>query len=93
MRPAKSYVIPNPQLKGYPHNVPSDLETAKKWTGAIRERPDLGVNLHDGKHYVGVYASHRGRPYLKLIPKRKQTLPENTEMLGEAQRATLPHSE
>jgi hypothetical protein len=40
-RPVKSYVIPNPQLKGYPPNVPSDLDPSKKWTGAIRQRPDV----------------------------------------------------
>ena len=58
-RPSKSYVIPNPQLKGYPPNVPGDLEPSKRWTGVIRNRDDLGINLHDGRHYTGVYASNR----------------------------------
>jgi hypothetical protein len=30
VNPTKSYVIPHPQLKGDPPNVPSDLEPAKK---------------------------------------------------------------
>jgi hypothetical protein len=81
IRPLKSYVIPNPQLKGYPHNIPSDLEPSKKWVGALRDRPDVLPHLHNGTYYVGVYASHRDRPYLKLIPKKKNKLPENAETL------------
>jgi hypothetical protein len=83
MRPSKSYIIPNPQLKGYPPNVPSDLESSKRWTGAIRKRDDLGVNLRDGRHYTGVYASNRNRPYLIRIPKEKAAnLPEGTKPFG-----------
>jgi hypothetical protein len=78
IRPAKSYVIPNPQLKGYPCNVPSDLEPSKRWTGAIRKREDLALNLHDGRHYTGIYASHRNRPYLMRIPKKVDKLPKGT---------------
>jgi integrase len=40
-RPLKNYIIPNPQLKGYPPNVPGELEPAKKWTGALRQRTDV----------------------------------------------------
>lgn len=82
VRPKKSYIIPNPQLKGYPHNIPSDLDPAKKWVGVVRKRDDLGIDLHDGHHYVGVYASHRDKPYLIKIPKKKTTLPDNTEALA-----------
>ena len=82
-RPSKSYVIPNPQLKGYPPNVPGDLEPSKRWTGAIRKRDDLGINLRDGHHYTGVYASNRNKPYLIRIPTEKATrLPEGTKPLG-----------
>src|SRR4051812_4794897 len=35
-RPVKSYLIPNPQLLGYPPNIPFDLEPNKRWTGVIR---------------------------------------------------------
>src|SRR5687767_12101587 len=31
IRPLASYIIPNPQLKGYPPNLPADLDPAKKW--------------------------------------------------------------
>jgi hypothetical protein len=82
VRPNKSYLIPNPQLKGYPPNVPSDLEPAKKWTGAIRKREDTIPDLHTGNFYTGIYASHRNRPYLIRIPKKKDPLPEGTEELG-----------
>jgi hypothetical protein len=79
-RPSKFYVITNPQLKGYPPNVPSDLEPAKKWTGAIRQRPDVIPSLYTGNFYVAVYASHRDRPYLKRIRKKKD-LPAGTKKL------------
>ena len=38
-KPKNAYVIPNPQMKGYRPNTPSDLEPAKKWTGVVRKRP------------------------------------------------------
>jgi hypothetical protein len=82
IRPTKSYVIAHPQLKGYPPNIPSDLEPSKRWTGAIRQRPDLIINMRDGNHYTGVYASHCDRPYLMRIPVRKDKLPAGTESFG-----------
>jgi hypothetical protein len=82
IRPAKSYQITNPQLKGSPRNIPSDLEPSKRWTGAIRKRDDLEINLHDGRHDTGVYASNRDRPYLIRIPKKANNLPEGTKTLG-----------
>ena len=81
MRPTKSYVISSPQLKGYPPNVPSDLEPSKRWTGAIRKRKDIALDLHDGRHYTGIYASHRDKPYLIRIPKKTSKLPAGTEEL------------
>jgi hypothetical protein len=78
IHPAKSYIIPNPQLKGYPDNIPSDLEPAKKWTGVIRKRPDLIADLRTGDFYTGIYASHRDRPYLIRIPKSKAKMPKGT---------------
>jgi hypothetical protein len=73
--PSQTYIIPNPQFKGCPHNIPADLEPAKKWTGALRERLDVIPDIHNGTYYTGVYASHRDKPYLKQIPKRKKKLP------------------
>jgi hypothetical protein len=81
LRPTKSYMIANPQLKGYPPNVPYDLQSAKTWTGAIRRRPDIIPNLQTGNFYVGVYASHRDRPYLKRIPEKKDRFPPGTKKL------------
>jgi hypothetical protein len=83
LRPKKSYVIPNPQVKGYPQSVPSDLEPSKRWTGLIRRRPDLKINPRDGNHYVGIYASHRDRPYLMRIPQAWDKLPEGTTELSQ----------
>jgi hypothetical protein len=81
MYPKTNYVISNPQLKGYPPNVPSDLEPSKRWTGAIRPRPDLIHDLHTGHFHTGIYASNRDRPYLVRIPKRRNKLPEGTTEL------------
>jgi hypothetical protein len=69
-RPRKSYVIPNPQLKGYPSNIPMELAPSKTWTGAFRRRDDLKFDPHDGKHYAAVCATHRDKPYFKLIPPK-----------------------
>jgi hypothetical protein len=81
VRPKTSYVIPNPQLKGYPLNVPSTLEPSEKWTGAIRQRVDMIPDLYTGNYYAGIYASNRDRPYLIRIPKRRNKLPAGTTAL------------
>jgi hypothetical protein len=77
--PEKNYIIPNPQLKGYPPNIPSTLEPSKRWTGAIRPRPEIIPDMHTGNFYTGIYASNRERPYLVRIPKRHDNLPKGTE--------------
>lgn len=74
VRPIKIYVISNPQLKGYPPNVPATVEPKKQWVGAIRRRnDDLGIDVHDGTYYAGIYTTHRSRPYLKRIPPKRQS--------------------
>lgn len=76
-RPTKSYVVANPQLKGYPPNIPSELAPSKSWRGVIRKRADelppelRAPNLHTGNFYAGVYTTNRDRPYLIHIPERK----------------------
>jgi len=82
VQPERSYQIANPQLKGCPRNVPSTLEPSKRWTGAIRQRPDVIPNIHTGDFYTGIYASNRDHPYLVRIPKRQDKLPEGTTTLG-----------
>lgn len=69
VRPAAAYMIPNPQPRGHPCNVPADLDPGKKWTGFVRNRQDepKRVDFRDGWHYVGVYTTARNRPYLKRI--------------------------
>jgi hypothetical protein len=69
-RPIKAYVVPNPQLKGYPPNIPHLLEPARTWTGAIRKRQDYIENIRDGDHYVCIYVSTRTRPHRKRIKPR-----------------------
>jgi hypothetical protein len=80
--PDKSYAIMHPQLKGYPPNLPSTLEPARRWTGAVRPRIDIIPDIQTGNFYVGVYASNRDRPYLIRIPRRHDKLPEGTEELS-----------
>jgi hypothetical protein len=70
-RPARSFVIANPQLKGYPPNIPADIEPSKRWTGAIRKRPDIVPEIHNGHYYVGISTTHQNRPLLKRIPKKR----------------------
>jgi hypothetical protein len=84
VRPKTSYAITNPQLTGYPPNIPSDLEPSKRWTGAIRQRPDVIPDMRTGNYYAGIYASNRDRPYLIRIPKRRRKLPEGITTLEAA---------
>lgn len=69
-RPKRSMVVTNPQLRGYPQNVPSVLEPGRFWTGAIRQRKDVVEDFHTGRFYIGVASTHFNRPKLKLIPKQ-----------------------
>jgi hypothetical protein len=69
-----SYVVLNPQMLGYPANVPQLLEPAHRWTGIIRNREDM-ANLRDGDHYVALHVSHRTRPYLRRIKPIQHRLP------------------
>lgn len=66
-RAISSYVVTNPQLKGYPRNIPQLLEPAHQWTGVIRSRPDILPNLRNGDYYALVQTSFKNRPYRKRI--------------------------
>lgn len=70
-RPSANYVVANPQLKGYPQNVPSELEPGKRWTGAVRKRSGKIADLESGRFYVMVSTSHKDRHLLKRIPRAK----------------------
>jgi hypothetical protein len=74
LRAHKSYAVTNPQHRGYPANLPSDLAPGKRWTGSIRQRPEIIPDLRTGVFYTGVYTTTRDGPYLIRIPKRKDTL-------------------
>jgi hypothetical protein len=75
-RPTQSFVVMNPQLKGYPPNIPYELSPAKTWTGVIRQRGDLVEDIYSGNFYAGVYGSHRDKPYLRRIPKKSLSASE-----------------
>ncbi|MGY4369221.1 hypothetical protein ACVW1A_005286 [Bradyrhizobium sp. LB1.3] len=73
VRPSKSYFIPNPQVGGV-GAIPFELEPGKKWMGAARSRPEVVTDVRDGTYYIGVYATHRDRPYLVHIPEARSKL-------------------
>lgn len=79
IKPAKSFVVANPQMTGYPPNIPSDLEPSKKWTGFARPRPDLLPHWPSHRYWVGIYVTHRDRPYLIRLPKTKPGPPANSK--------------
>jgi hypothetical protein len=81
-RPKRKFIIPNPELKGYPPNIPFDLKPSQSWTGVIRTRPDIIPNLYTGKFYAGICASHRNKPYLERIPKPKTSLQMSATKFG-----------
>jgi hypothetical protein len=68
----RSFLIPNPHLKGYPPNIPHVLEPGRFWMGAIRQRQDIAPDLQTGTFYIGLSTTHCDRPYLRRIPKRKK---------------------
>lgn len=69
-RPKRSFVVPNPQIKGYQPNLPSQLELNQRWTGVVR-KAILGFDVQTGDFYVGVAASHAKRLILKHIPRKE----------------------
>jgi hypothetical protein len=69
--PKRSMVITNPQLKGYPPNIPTILEPGRFWTGAIRQREDVVKDFHTGNFYIGISCTHFNVALLKRIPKRR----------------------
>lgn len=73
-RPVENYVVANPQLKGYPPNIPTELEPGKRWTGVVRKRPDQIPDLGNGRYYVAVATTHKDRHVLKRIPRKKVKL-------------------
>jgi hypothetical protein len=80
-RSKNSYVIPRPELKGYPPSLPFELAPAKSWHGRLLKSQNNIADLQTGRFCVGVYASHRDRPFVKLIPKKKNKLLKATTSL------------
>jgi hypothetical protein len=81
LTPHASYIVTNPQHKGYPSNLPSDVAPGKRWTGSIRQRLDIIPNLRTGTFYTGVYTTTRDKPYLIRIPRKKDTLLKNAKSI------------
>lgn len=70
-RPARSFIIPRPQLEGYPPNLPHVLKIGEQWTGIGNDRTEETGDLQTGKMFAAVYTTDREKPYLARIPKRK----------------------
>lgn len=52
--------------------VPHVLIPGMLWRGVVEQTPELADMLHDQRLYVGVSASHRGRPLLKRARPRNR---------------------
>jgi hypothetical protein len=81
----RSFIVPRPNLKNYPVNVPFELEPNRRWTGIVRKRQgpaDFQADLQSGNFYVGISASHTDRLITKRIPKPKPRPAANAESLG-----------
>jgi hypothetical protein len=82
IKPGASFFIPNLAIPGTPYQIPFELGPAKLWTGISAKQYDQTPNLHNGRHYIAVYASHRNRPYLVRIPTKATTLPDTSKTLS-----------
>lgn len=70
-KPTRSFVVPHPQLPGYPPIVPHVLKIGEQWTGLAHDRSDVTGDIQSGTMYAAVYTTDRESPYLAHIPKRK----------------------
>jgi hypothetical protein len=68
-RPNRSFIVPQPQPKGYPINVPSELKPNGRWTGIVSKLYSP-VDLETGIFYAQIAATHSRRSTLKRIPKK-----------------------
>ena len=68
-RPARTFVVTNPALRGSCTNIPFLLEQARTWNGVVRHRPDIFPDLLNGNYYVGLSTSHLQRPILRRITR------------------------
>lgn len=77
-KPDHHMVVPHPYIQGQAPNIPYELKSANIWHGIARNREDVFGNIYDGTYYVGVYASHRNKPYLKRIKRSKNMLSQKS---------------
>jgi hypothetical protein len=68
-RSNRSMVVPQPQPKGHPHNVPSELRPNERWTGIISKR-STPADFETGIFYIEIAATHSKRTTLKRIPRK-----------------------
>lgn len=67
-RSTESYLIPHPQLEGYPPVIPGEVRPGQQWTGIAHSRSDVVPNIRSGEYYVAIFASHQSKPTLVRIP-------------------------
>lgn len=70
MRPAKSFIIPHPQLPGNKPVIPHVLPPGEQWMGMAYDRSDVTGDIQTGTFWAAVYTTDRERPYLARIPKK-----------------------
>jgi hypothetical protein len=68
-RPNRFFIVPQPQPKGYPINVPSELKPNERWTGIVSKR-STQVDIETGIFYAQIAATHSKRTTLKRIPQK-----------------------
>jgi hypothetical protein len=68
-RPNRSFIVPQPQPKGHPINVPSQLRPNERWTGIVSKR-STPVDIETGIFYAQIAATHSKRSTLKRIPRK-----------------------
>lgn len=68
-KPTKTAIINSP-------NIPAKVEANAYWMGYVLYDDDLRKKMKAGKVYIGVYATHSDKKYLKrLVPPKESKIP------------------
>ncbi|MCW3055727.1 MAG: hypothetical protein JWN14_4897 [Chthonomonadales bacterium] len=81
-RQSKAFFIPNPAPLHSVYQLPFELGPAKLWTGIAHKRFDVNPDLHNGRHYLAVYCSHRDKAYLARVPKKASQIPDTSKTIS-----------
>lgn len=68
---------PRPELPGSTPSLPKFLQPGERWTGVVKYNEDLAKRRDLGFLYVGIYASHSGKPAVARL--RMSNMPPQPE--------------